>query len=66
MILLLLMCSVCAGCDLPYDNSGKFKPETNGIVLKELPQIPEAEKPFDYPFSEGNDHRDCKFDDMMF
>jgi hypothetical protein len=57
---------VCIGCYVSYDDSGKFKTESHGVVLNELPKIPEAEKPFDYPFSEDNDHRDCKFDDMMF
>jgi hypothetical protein len=36
------------------------------MVLKELPEIPEAAKPFDYPFSDGKDHSNCTFDDMMF
>jgi hypothetical protein len=72
-ILLLLICLVCAGCHVSYDDSGKFKNETHGIVLKELPKIPEAEKPFDFPFSEGkdhlsedNNHQHCQFDNMMF
>jgi hypothetical protein len=63
---LFVICTACAGCYVAYDNSDNFKIETHGVVLKELPVIPEAEKPFDYPFSEDNDHRDCKFDDMMF
>ncbi|MDR1480827.1 MAG: hypothetical protein LBJ00_18025 [Planctomycetaceae bacterium] len=66
MFLFLLVCPVCAGCSITYDDSGKFKTEPHGTILTELPKIPEAEKPFDYQFSDDNDHRDCKFDDMMF
>jgi hypothetical protein len=63
---LFVICTVFTGCYVSYDNSSNFKTETHGIVLKELPTLPEAIKPFDYPFSDDNDHRDCKFDDMMF
>ncbi|MDR2169709.1 MAG: hypothetical protein LBP59_06175 [Planctomycetaceae bacterium] len=66
LVLLFLIYLVCAGCYVSYDNSSKFRTETHGDVLKELPKIPEAEKPFDYPYSEGVDHQNCKFDDMMF
>jgi hypothetical protein len=34
-----------------------------GTVVNTLPKLEEAEKPFDFPYSEGNDHRNCDFKD---
>ncbi|MDR1925808.1 MAG: hypothetical protein LBQ66_15690 [Planctomycetaceae bacterium] len=56
----------CFGCRVPYDNSKEFNRESHGTILRELPDLPEAKEPFVYPYAGDDDHRNCKFDDMMY
>ena len=56
--LLLSQCVISVGCtDRPAADSKAF-----GRVLKELPAFDEAEKPFDFPYSDGDDHSGCEED----
>ena len=64
-LLFLLIGSVVllSGCT----NRPEVSPSVYGTILAELPVLKEAEEPFPFPVMEdGNDHKNCEFDDADF
>ena len=51
------------GCaDVPEVSSATY-----GRIVKEVPALDEAGKPFDFPYSDPGEHDNCEFkDDDMF
>ena len=60
-LLALSILSLVGCADTP-----EMLPEAYGRIVKELPPLEEANKPFDFPYAEPGAHDNCVFKDDDF